>query len=79
MAGKPNVVTDCQGCLAPLHPMERGYWTVCFPCTRARHKAVLARGRCVCHARERRPRQVSNGSRAWIACDRCLGSIRQLS
>jgi hypothetical protein len=63
----------CQGCGQVLGPMDVGR-DVCMPCTQARHRAVLAR-RCVC-GRFKRPRLVTNGTREWTSCDRCLGAIK---
>lgn len=51
----------------------------CMACVRARHKAVVNGGRCSCPKSMKKPRTVSNGNRTWVACDRCLGSIKQLS
>jgi hypothetical protein len=65
----------CEGCGCALGPLDIGY-SVCLACTRARHRAVLMR-KCCCGHR-RRPRHVSTPWRAWIACDRCLGTIRQV-
>lgn len=44
---------------------------------RARHRAVLTK-RCGC-GRLRDPVTKSVGSRVWIACKRCLGTVRQIS
>jgi hypothetical protein len=65
----------CDGCLCPLGPLDAGY-SVCMACTRARHRAAVTH-RCSC-GRLRRPRQVSHLGRVWIACDRCLGTSRQI-
>lgn len=70
---------NCEGCDKPLDPVSvSGGYTVCFSCTKARHKAVLRR-KCCC-GRQKRPTEVMRtGSRSWISCHRCLGQIKQLS
>jgi hypothetical protein len=70
-----KTIHQCDGCNSPLGPLDIEY-SVCMPCTCARHRAVLKR-RCCC-GRLRRPRRVSTGSRTWIACDRCLGTVKQI-
>jgi hypothetical protein len=65
----------CAGCNNPLGPFDAGY-TVCMACTRARHRAAVTH-RCAC-GKLRRPRQLSHLGRVWTACDRCLGTIRQV-
>jgi hypothetical protein len=67
----------CDGCDRPLNPAEALHWSVCFPCTRARHQAVL-KGRCACGSSRRPADAVSHLGRVWIPCRRCLGTIRQL-
>lgn len=72
--------TRCEGCEKFLPDMDiaLGYY-VCFPCTKARHKAVL-RKKCVCKKAEKRESHIKRvGSRTWISCLRCLGQIKQLS
>ena len=49
----------------------------CWDCVKARHRAALTH-KCSC-GKKRRERICSTGSRKWIACDRCLGSYKQLS
>lgn len=44
---------------------------------RARHRAALSK-RCSC-GKLRHPETKSVGSRVWVACKRCLGTIRQIS
>lgn len=72
----------CEGCGKELGVLEALYWAVCMDCTKARHRAFCKGGRCTC-GRKRREREVANGTskyaRRWIACDRCLGSVRQLN
>lgn len=69
----------CEGCLQELDALSRaGIYNVCMSCTVARHKAVL-RKRCVCRKKQRRERQCKAYSRIWIACDRCLGQVRQVA
>jgi hypothetical protein len=51
----------------------------CLDCARARQKAAMS-GRCSCPKRLRRESKVKRvGSRSWVGCDRCFGSVRQLS
>jgi hypothetical protein len=70
---------ECEGCLEALDGISIiGGYRVCMPCTQARHKAVLRR-KCVCRKAQRRPKQCKAGSRKWVACLRCLGSVRQLA
>ena len=46
----------------------------------ARHRAVMARGRCRCGSQKDPSDRIRQaGGRRWISCDRCLGSIKQLS
>jgi len=69
----------CTGCGTELGALEALRWDVCMDCTKARHRAVTNRGRCSC-GKKRRERPVSFSSlksaRHWIACDRCLGTVR---
>lgn len=52
----------------------------CMDCVRARARSVAERGRCVCgRARIPNPAIHRIGSRSWQSCDRCLGTIKQLS
>ncbi len=69
----------CEGCGTGLSPVEGARWRVCLDCTRARHRAVIARGRCRC-GKKARPGEVCRmGSRSWVPCRRCLGSLEQLT
>jgi hypothetical protein len=71
---------SCEGCGKGLGAVEASRWGVCMPCTQARAKTVANRGKCTCPKTLKRPRTASNGlGRTWMACDRCLGSIKQLS
>jgi hypothetical protein len=56
--------------------IEAARWRVCFPCTRARARAVGNRGRCVC----RRPVEVekAGAGRRWLSCRVCLGVVVDL-
>jgi hypothetical protein len=65
----------CDGCQCTLGPFDLGY-SVCMACTRAPHRAAVTH-RCPCGIL-RRPRQVSHLGRVWIACDRCLATVRQI-
>ena len=69
----------CEGCLKELSVFDmcQGY-SVCFECTKARHKAVLKR-HCVCGSKKRESSIHKIGSRTWVSCLRCLGQIKQLS
>ncbi len=68
----------CDGCGRPLNPVEAQQWTVCLDCTKARQRAV-ASGRCACGGRAIPGELCRVGSRSWIPCRRCLGSIRQVT
>lgn len=46
-------------------------------CVKARARATTGGGRCKC-GRKARPRDVRTSGRCWVACDRCLGTIRRL-
>lgn len=67
------MATECTACGKP------SWHDVCMACVIQRHKTVLNRGKCTCRKAEQRPREVGNNIRRWIACDRCLGSIKQLN
>lgn len=68
----------CTGCGKPLGAIEALYWEVCLDCTKARNRAFTNGGRCVC--RSKRPSELhKTGSRSWISCLRCLGTIKQVS
>ena len=80
----PNVdavtLRTCEGCGKGLSAAEGLHWSVCLACTKARHRAAVARGRCCCRAAERRPGElVTQGGRTWIPCRRCLGAIRAVT
>lgn len=68
----------CEGCGNPMDPMGYfGGYKVCWACTKARHRAVLAK-KCCCGTKNRRPRLIATACRTWWGCDRCLGAIRAL-
>jgi hypothetical protein len=69
---------SCEGCGRGLSTLE-GRWAVCLDCTRARHRAVIARGKCRCGKKAREGDVVSQGPRSWIPCRRCLGAIREVT
>lgn len=73
--------TDCEGCAQRIiTPGERAMgWEVCLDCTKARARAAFTR-RCTC-GRRARPTGVKGrpGARQWVACERCLGTIRQVA
>jgi hypothetical protein len=76
---------NCETCESTLNPVEAAMATdghlICMGCVRARAKvATSGRGRCTCPKRLKRPTDIKRiGSRAWIACERCLGQIAQVS
>jgi hypothetical protein len=72
-------VGTCEGCLDELTLFDRaaGY-RVCFACTKARHAAVVRR-RCPCGPKRRPVERDNHLGRRWIACERCLGFVRQLT
>jgi hypothetical protein len=74
----------CEGCEGELNPMEAllaagDRVAVCMECVKARARAAMTH-RCGCGKKKRptgvlgRPRQ-----RQWIACHRCLGTIKQVA
>jgi hypothetical protein len=65
----------CEGCGAGLTRDEAARWRVCVDCTRARHRAVIARGSCRCGKHARPGEIVTQGPRSWIPCRRCLGCV----
>ena len=68
----------CDGCGTTLDLFSRlGGWSVCFDCTKLRHKAAVNRGRCACRSKKH-AKECSTGSRRWLSCLRCLGTIKQL-
>ena len=78
MTETATVNRPCEGCGVQMMPYEFSRWAVCMGCTKARHRAVVAR-KCCC-GNKRRPTEVKSiGSRSWISCHRCLGQIKQLS
>lgn len=50
----------------------------CMPCIRSRQKAAMD-GRCHCGSQKIAGAKRSIGSRSWIPCERCFGTIRQVS
>ena len=72
------LAASCDGCGRPLNPVEVLRWTVCLDCTRARMRSVLS-GRCTCGTHKVPGELCRVGSRSWIHCRRCLGSIRQVT
>ena len=66
--------SSCEGC---GRPVMLGH-NPCWECVKARARTVGNRGRCTCPKTLKRPREVSTSIRAWLACDRCLGTIKSL-
>ena len=62
------------------HPaVERNaFGEVAFEVIRARHRAAVT-GRCGCGRKHIESDVHRVGSRTWVSCLRCLGTIRQLS
>lgn len=52
---------------------------ICLSCVRARARVACGSKRCSCPKALKRERVIKTASRSWVACDRCLGSVRQLS
>lgn len=50
----------------------------CMNCVRARAAAAVKK-HCVCPKRKQEPVEKNSINRSWISCERCLGTIRQLS
>ena len=61
----------CEGC------GKQSFHNVCWDCVKARHRAVMKK-KCGC-GRQRRERLVQTAARKWVACDRCLGPVRQVA
>lgn len=59
---------------AVTHPTQ-----ICMGCVMARAKTATTGGRCRCPKTLKNPRTVTTRSRSWVACDRCLGTIKQLT
>lgn len=69
----------CEGCEKELPPVDVVMgWNVCMDCTKARHRAVVAR-KCICGKKRRNSEVHKAYSRRWISCLRCLGTVKQLS
>lgn len=71
----------CHGCgeVISIVDQREGY-SVCLDCTKARQAAVMAHGACKCAAKRNPDARIRIvGSRKWIACNRCLGTVRQLA
>jgi hypothetical protein len=65
----------CVGCGKELSPV----WDAQGPdCTKARARAVENHHRCAC-GRKRRERIIRTAIRSWVACVRCLGTVRQIN
>lgn len=62
----------CEGCGQPVMRSNNP----CWECVKARARAAVTR-RCSC-GKKRRERAVDVGFGAWVSCDRCLGTVRQL-
>lgn len=72
------LATTCDGCGRQLERDEAQHWTACLDCTRARMRSAMS-GRCTCGTHKIPGDVCRVGSRSWIPCRRCLGSIRQLT
>ena len=79
----PLSADRCEGCDRAIYSFAG---PVCLACCKARHRAVLNSGRCTCGRRARPTRKgriVMFGrrdiGRKWIACLRCLGTIKQFN
>jgi hypothetical protein len=73
-----EAVSRCEGCDRRLGALEALHWSVCLDCTKARARTATTH-RCGC-GRSARPGSTQRiGSRSWVPCRRCLGTIRQLS
>lgn len=73
----PEGTVPCSACGKPVFR-----WAdPCMDCVRSRAKvATSGRGRCTCPKKLQRPSEVHKmGSRRWITCGRCLGTIKQLN
>lgn len=74
-------MTDVALCICgdPLDLLARLDGGRCMNCVRARAAAVSKGGRCVCPKRKQEPVEKRSIHRSWISCERCLGTIKQLS
>lgn len=68
----------CEGCGCQLGAFEAMRWSVCFDCTKARHRAAMSH-RCSCGKKRREVGPHKVGWRVWFSCVRCLGTTRQVS
>lgn len=69
---------NCVGCGKALGPFDMGY-DVCMDCTKARARTVANHGKCSCGSKRKPGKVMKVYSRSWISCNRCLGTIKQLS
>ena len=72
------IVRHCHGCDRPLTGFLDELYDVCMDCTKARHRAVV-NGKCTCGRKAKPGATCKAYSRTWIPCQRCLGTIRQVS
>jgi hypothetical protein len=65
----------------PVCQVNSAYWdgTICMECVQVRARVASGNKRCPCRGRKQKPQTVETRSRSWVACDRCLGTIKQLT
>ena len=63
----------CEVCGGP------SFWSPCMDCVRARARSATTGHRCVCGRKRIESAVKRVGSRTWISCERCLGTVKQLS
>lgn len=69
-----TTLTTCEGCGTGFVCFDR--YPVCFDCVKARHRAAVKR-KCACGRKAVPAPEARMGSRTWVPCRRCLGTIRQ--
>lgn len=77
-----TTTTPCKACGKPVNAVElamaaQDNYPIHMDCVRRRHRAAISH-KCGCRT-QRWAKRCQTGSRAWIACTRCCGTIRQIS
>ena len=67
---------SCEGCGRTVLRINNP----CLDCCKARCASVAANGKCKCGAKRKPDKRVRKAhNRKWIHCNRCLGTITQLT
>ena len=70
----------CPVCKGPADIFAIADGGPCMDCVHARARSVAKHGRCLCGCKKIPNPEIHRiGSRTWQSCDRCLGTIKQLS